>query len=124
MFYEHRMQGMRTLVYIIISIVLFSCNTGVNKKTSDKAEEHEIEIDGVKLWYMDMCSTANFKSIKKINKVINRELVLNTLIYTLDAKFKTGDKIHYDQIGATFLFKKTNNKWMVIYFHESGNPPS
>ncbi|MFA5330313.1 MAG: alpha/beta hydrolase [Prolixibacteraceae bacterium] len=54
---------MRTIVYIIISIVLFSCNTGVNKKTSDKSSgnnaksyltegEHEIEIDGVKLWYM------------------------------------------------------------------------
>jgi proline-specific peptidase len=54
---------MRTLGFIIISIVLFSCNTGVTKKTSDKSSgnnaksyltegEHEIEIDGVKLWYM------------------------------------------------------------------------
>ncbi len=54
---------MKKFVIIIISIFLFSCNTGINNKKSDKASEnktksfltegeHEVEIDGVKLWYL------------------------------------------------------------------------
>lgn len=54
---------MRTLVFIIISIVLFSCNTSEKKQTTKTnfennansyltQGEHEVEIDGVKLWYL------------------------------------------------------------------------
>lgn len=54
---------MKKLTFIIISLVLFSCNSGVNKKNNDKNSEskansyltngeHEIEINGVKLWYL------------------------------------------------------------------------
>jgi len=58
-----KLKIMKKLIFSIISIILFSCNTSVNKKTSDSSTEnnaksyltegeHEIEIDGVKLWYL------------------------------------------------------------------------
>ena len=54
---------MKKLTFIIISLILFSYNSGVNKKNNDKNSEskansyltngeHEIEINGVKLWYL------------------------------------------------------------------------
>ncbi len=54
---------MKKLIVIIISLILFCCNTGLNKKNTDKnlesnansyliEGEHEIEINGVKLWYL------------------------------------------------------------------------
>jgi len=54
---------MKKLVFIIISVIIFSCNSSDKKKTSNENSgnitnslltkgEHEIEVDGVKLWYL------------------------------------------------------------------------
>jgi ketosteroid isomerase-like protein len=42
----------------------------------------------------------------------------------LTATFKNGEKATYDPFAMTMLFKKTNNKWKVVFLQESTQEPS
>jgi hypothetical protein len=51
----------------------------------------------------------------------------NTVIYAWFGKsefaFKTGQQARIDAYAITFVFRKVENTWKIIYAHESASPP-
>jgi ketosteroid isomerase-like protein len=52
----------------------------------------------------------------------------NTVLYTWLGKcewtFKTGEQAKIDSYAISFVFKKIENSWKIIYAHESASPPT
>ena len=51
----------------------------------------------------------------------------NTVIYAWSGKsefaFKTGEQSRIDAYTITFVFRKMDNSWKIVYAHESASPP-
>lgn len=73
--------------------------------------------------YLETCSSFKLTTIEEQIKVVSSDLVVFSWIYKAEATLKTGEKNIWDRAGASFLFKKTNDEWKVVYYHESALPP-
>jgi len=51
----------------------------------------------------------------------------NTVIYAWSGKsefaFKTGEQARIDTYTITFVFRRMDNSWKIVYAHESASPP-
>jgi ketosteroid isomerase-like protein len=74
--------------------------------------------------YLENCSNFKLNTIKEKIKILSNDLVLFSWIYKAEATLKTGEKNIWDKAGASFLFKKIDDNWKVIYYHESSLPPA
>jgi len=74
--------------------------------------------------FFSSCSRAKFTSIQDQFQFLGSDLVLYSWIYSAIIDTKAGDQFIYDKVGATFLIKKLENRWMAVYFHESSLPPT
>jgi hypothetical protein len=101
---------------------------------SDSPEFYSIGMDGSAADYKSIygankeffgsCSQLKFTPIQDDLRFLSNDLVLYAWIYSADADLKSGEHYSYDKVGATFLFKKLQNRWITVYFHESGLPPA
>ena len=73
--------------------------------------------------YLTTCSDFKLITMKEIITILHRDEVLFSLIYKAEATQKTGEKDIFNKAGASFLLRKINHEWKVIYYHESGFPP-
>lgn len=55
---------------------------------------------------------------------LNENNVLWSYSGGLTATYKDGKQETYDPFGMTMLFRKTNDKWKVVFLQESTQPPS
>ena len=74
--------------------------------------------------YFDILSKFELTTIKRDLKILSNDLVIYSWIYKVIATLKTGEQDILNSAGATFLFKKINDVWTVINYHESSAPPT
>ena len=53
-------------------------------------------------------------------RVLNKDLVICSLVGKADITFKSGDKMKEDPDVYSWIFRKIDGQWKVIYSHESG----
>ena len=89
--------------------------------------------------YFDLCSAFSLTTYIRDIKVLSNDLALVSWHYKAIATLKagpsgsltgdasptdrTGGKDVFDTAGATFLFQKKDNQWIVINYQESTLPP-
>ena len=72
--------------------------------------------------YLKECSNFKLTTFSEEIKYLGRDMVIFSWIYKAEATLKTGDRDIIEKAGATFLFKKINGEWKVIYYHEASLP--
>lgn len=73
--------------------------------------------------YFKECSDFKLTTFNEEIKYHCRDMVIFSWIYKAEATLKTVDKGIYEKAGATFLFKKINYEWKVIYYRVAALPP-
>ena len=73
--------------------------------------------------YLESCSKFELFTTRLDIKVLTSDLVIVSWLYKAVATLETGDQDIIEKAGATFLFKKLDNEWKVINYHESSLPP-
>lgn len=73
--------------------------------------------------YMSTCSAFKLTTFNGEVRILDRETVIYSWAYGVQAELKTGEKDIIDKAGASFVFRKINNEWKVVYYHEASLPP-
>lgn len=73
--------------------------------------------------YFKECSDFKLTTLNKKIKYLGSDMVFFTWVYKAEATLKTGGKDIFEKAAASFLFKKINDEWKVIYYHEAALPP-
>ncbi|OFY68411.1 MAG: hypothetical protein A2Y71_09070 [Bacteroidetes bacterium RBG_13_42_15] len=74
----------------------------------------------------DMVNAAksmHFTTIKEDIKVLGSDQVFFIYQYSGEIILNNGEKIAYDKIAMTLLYKKVEGVWKIVFFHESALPP-
>ena len=74
--------------------------------------------------YLTACSSFNLTTFREETSILDRETVVHAWAYGVEAVLKTGEKDIVKNAGASFVFKKQNEEWKVVYYHESTVPPT
>ena len=72
--------------------------------------------------YLGGCESFKLKTFNRVIHIIDKITAVFSWAYGVEAKQKTGEIDIIDNAGASFFFRKINNKWKVIYYHESSFP--
>ena len=73
--------------------------------------------------YLKTCSKFELTTFKEEVRVLDRETAVFSWAYKAVATLKTGERDVIDNAGASFLFRKVDGEWKVVYYHESSVPP-
>jgi ketosteroid isomerase-like protein len=73
--------------------------------------------------FFNAVQTLQFLSIKEDIKVLASDLAIFIWQYKAEIDLKTGEKMNFDKIGVTYLYKKIDGVWKIVYYHESALPP-
>jgi ketosteroid isomerase-like protein len=68
-------------------------------------------------------SALKFTTIKTEFRFLPGNIVICAWLGKCDAAFKTGERAMIDSYAITFVFKKLDNQWKIIYAHESASSP-
>jgi hypothetical protein len=74
--------------------------------------------------YLTTCSAFDLTTLNQEIRVLNRDTALFAWAYQVEATLKTGEKDIIDHAGASFVFRKIEGAWKVVYYHESSMPPT
>ena len=64
-----------------------------------------------------------FTTIKSEFRFLPGNIVICAWLGKCDITFKTEERATIDSYAITFVFKKLDNHWQIIYSHESASPP-
>ena len=64
-----------------------------------------------------------FTTIKNEFRFLPGNVVICAWLGKCDVTFKTDERATIDSYAITFVFKKLDNSWKIIYSHESASPP-
>jgi hypothetical protein len=73
--------------------------------------------------YLMACTSFKLTTYRDEIRIINPGIVIYSWAYGAAATLKTGEQDIVDNAGASFVFKKINGAWKVVYYHESSSPP-
>jgi hypothetical protein len=73
--------------------------------------------------YLMTCSSFELTTFKKEVRVLDRDTAVLSWAYGARATLKTGEQDIVENAGATFLFRRLDGEWKVVYYHESSAPP-
>ena len=73
--------------------------------------------------FFESITSLHFTVLNKEVKVLQKDLAVYTVQIKIDATFKTGEKLTYEKLTVSEIYKKVDNQWKVIFFQESGLPP-
>jgi hypothetical protein len=73
--------------------------------------------------YLLTCSSFQLTTYREEIRVLTREMAVYSWAYGVNAILKTGECDIIENAGASFMFKKINSEWKVVYYHESSSPP-
>lgn len=74
--------------------------------------------------YLMTCSSFELTTFKKEVRILDRGTAVFSWAYGARATLKTGEQDIVENAGATFLFRRLNDEWKVVYYHESSVPPT
>ena len=72
--------------------------------------------------YLAGCENFKLKTFNRKIHILDRTTAVYSWAYGVEAKQKTGELDIINNAGASFFFKKMENKWKVVYYHESSVP--
>ena len=120
-------------VEVVLNQIMDGWNTN-NIKTAfpvfaDNQDFTMIGVDGSMINYPSLIDMSKqmFETVKharyilleKTLKIIDENLVIALGIYSCETTYPDGKIEKYPKVGSTFVFQKTNGKWLVTHFHES-----
>jgi hypothetical protein len=73
--------------------------------------------------YLKTCAQFTLTTLTQEITVFTRTLAICSWIYRVDATLKTGEHDRIDHAGASFVFRKIEDEWKVVYYQESTLPP-
>ena len=73
--------------------------------------------------YLMACSDFKLTTFKEEIRILSRDMAIFAWSYGAEAALKTGEKDIVENAGATFVFRKVDGEWKVVYYHESSLPP-
>jgi hypothetical protein len=73
--------------------------------------------------YLMACSAFKLTTFRDEVRILDRHTAIFSWAYKAEATLKTGDQEIVENAGATFVFKRVNDAWKVVYYHESSVPP-
>ena len=73
--------------------------------------------------YLSDCSAFELTTFNGETRVLDENTAIYSWAYSAKATLKSGDIDMVDNAGATFVFRKLNDEWKVIYYHEATVPP-
>lgn len=73
--------------------------------------------------YLMTCSAFNLSTLNQEIRILNRDMAIFAWTYQVEATLKTSEKDIIDHAGASFVFRKVEGTWKVVYYHESSEPP-
>jgi len=65
-----------------------------------------------------------FTTVKSEFRFLPGNIVICAWLGKCDITFKTEERATIDSYAITFVFKKLDNHWKIIYSHESASPPA
>jgi len=68
-------------------------------------------------------TSLKFTTIKNEFRFLPGNVVICAWLGKCDVTFKTEERATIDSYAITFVFKKLDNSWKIIYSHESASPP-
>ncbi len=74
--------------------------------------------------YLSECSNFELTTLDERVDVLTPDMAIFSWIYRAVATLRTGDKDVFDKAGASFTFRRIEDQWRVIYYHESTLPPT
>jgi ketosteroid isomerase-like protein len=77
----------------------------------------------VRQFYGPLTSEMIAKGTEKYT-YLSEDNVLWSYSGALTATYKNGQQVKYEPFGMTLLFRKTNNKWKVVFLQESTQEPA
>ena len=77
--------------------------------------------EGLRAFYSNL-SNMRFTTIRDEVRVLSPDLVLQAWCYKVEGTGKNGSRFAVDTETATFLLRKINGEWKIIFFQESAAP--
>ena len=74
--------------------------------------------------YLKTCSSFKLRTDREEIRILDQETAVYAWAYGVEAALNTGEKDIVKNAGASFVFKKQNGEWKVVYYHESSLPPT
>jgi hypothetical protein len=72
--------------------------------------------------YLMDCSSFKLTTFKEEIRILSSEMAIFSWAYGVEATLKTGERDIVENAGASFVFKKVDGDWKVVYYHESSVP--
>jgi hypothetical protein len=72
--------------------------------------------------YLQTCEKFGLSTKNKEIRIIDRDTVIYSWSFSAEALLKSGERDTIEGAGASFIFRRKNNQWKVIYYHESSSP--
>jgi uncharacterized protein (TIGR02246 family) len=85
-----------------------------------------VDYQGAKAGFAGMyqvLTALKFTTFKDEFRFISENTVLCAWTGKCDATYKTGERATIETYAFTFVFKKLDDQWKVVYSHESASPP-
>jgi hypothetical protein len=73
--------------------------------------------------FFESVSTLHLTIINENTKVLERTLAVYTVKLKVNAILKTGEKLIFDNIVYSEIYKKIDDQWKIIFIQEAGQPP-
>ncbi len=73
--------------------------------------------------YLETCSAFSLTTLETDVLVLRPDLAVLSWTYRAEATLRTGERDVVDRAGASFVFEKRDDEWVVIRYHESSLPP-
>jgi len=73
--------------------------------------------------YLAECSSFELTTLDERIDVLNSDLGIYSWIYRAVATLRTGEQDVIEKAGASFVFRRLEDQWKVIHYHESTLPP-
>ena len=73
--------------------------------------------------YLSDCSAFELITFNGETCVLDENTAIYSWAYQAKATLKSGDIDMVDNAGATFVFRKLDGEWKVVYYHEATVPP-
>jgi hypothetical protein len=73
--------------------------------------------------YLMTCSEFELTTFSEEIRILNRDVAVYAWSYGAKATLKTGEQDIIDNAGASFVFRRVDDEWRVVYYHESSVAP-
>lgn len=70
-----------------------------------------------------LLTALKFTTVKTEFRFLPENIVICAWLGKCEIAYKTGERASIDTYAITFVFRKMENHWKVIYSHESASPP-